>query len=132
MAAKPLRITFADGSTVDVQPTLEDRLKFESTLRKNKGWGKLEDNALKLTPFLAWSAASRTGVTDLSWEQFTTGDTAAVDVESVPDADDADAALEVDGLGEGTPTTDSNTSPSSSASDSKSRRGSGAAKTGRA
>lgn len=132
MAAKPLRITFHDGSTVDVQPTLEDRLKFESTLRRNKGWGKLEDNALKLTPFLAWSAATRTGATELSWDEFTSGPSAAIDVEPVPDAEDPDPELEVDGLGEGTPTEGLNTSPSSSDSDSKSRRGSGAAKTVRA
>jgi len=123
MAARPLRITFADRRTVEVQPTLEDRLKFESTLRRNRGWGSLKDNALKLEPFLAWSAAHRAGHTDLTWEQFTTGDTAALDVESVTDDDDDDgdddpdaADLEVDGLGEGTRTADSSTYPSSSGS----------------
>ena len=79
MAARPLIITFADGSTEKVQPTLEDRLKFETTLRRNKSWGDLKDNALKLTPFLAWSAAHRTGKTALTWEEFTTGPTAALD-----------------------------------------------------
>lgn len=118
MAARPLRITFADHRTVEVQPTLEDRLKFESTLRKNRGWGPLKDNALKLEPFLAWSAARRTGQTELSWEQFTTGDTAALDVQAVSD-EDGDADLEVDGLGEGTPTEGSNTSPSYSDSASE-------------
>lgn len=109
MAAKKLAITFSNGKTVQVQPTLEDRLKFESTLRKNRGWGELKDNAMKLTPFLAWSAARRNNDTDLTWEQFTTGPTAALDVEEVDEskddddeAADAEAELEVDGLGKGT------------------------------
>lgn len=120
MAAKPLRITLADGSTVDVQPTLEDRLKFEQTLRKNKGWGKLEDNALKLIPFQAWSAAHRQGLTALTWEQFTTGQTAALDVAPLDDSDDdPDDDLEVEGLGEGTPAEASTSYPSLSAFDSE-------------
>lgn len=111
MAARKLTITFADGRTETVQPTLEDRLKFETTLRRNKGWGELKDNALKMVPFLAWSAATRAGVTDLTWEQFTTGPTAAIDVDEVGDDDTAeDAALEVDGLGKGTKKARSTTS----------------------
>jgi hypothetical protein len=106
MTARKLRITLHDGTHLEVQPTLEDRLKFETTLRKNKGWGPLSDNALKLEPFLAWSAASRTGETKLTWAEFTTGDTAALDVEPVKDesADesDEDGPLEVDGVGKGT------------------------------
>lgn len=117
MAARPIRITFADNTVEVVQPTLEDRLKFESTLRKNRGWGPLKDNALKLEPFLAWSAARRAGVTELSWEEFTSGPTAALDVEAVSDDDedaDDDAAddLEVEGLGKDSQTEASTTSPS--------------------
>lgn len=105
MSARPLIITFADGTIEKVQPTLEDRLKFETTLRRNKNWGDLKDNSLKLHPFLAWSAAHRTGKTTLTWDQFTTGETAALDV--VPEADPEDAAeeeaLEVDEVvGKGT------------------------------
>lgn len=118
MAARRLTITFADGKTHTVQPTLEDRLKFETTLRRNKGWGELKDNALKLEPFLAWSAASREGVTDLTWEQFTSGSTAALDVEAESDDDDDDE-LEVDGLGKGTQTGAFTTSPSFSDSASE-------------
>lgn len=103
MAARPLTITFADGTTETVQPTLEDRLRFETTLRRNKGWGKLEDNALKMVPFLAWSAANRTGKTALTWEQFTSGETAAIDVEEAKDDDPNETTeLEVAGLGKGT------------------------------
>lgn len=114
MANRPLRITFADRTTVDVQPTLEDRLTFESTLRKNRSWGPLADNALKLEPFLAWSAAHRTGKTSLTWDEFTKGEQAALDVSAVPDGDDVDGDdLEVEGLGEGMPTGASTTSLSS-------------------
>jgi hypothetical protein len=110
MSARPLRITLADRREVVVQPTLEDRLKFETTLRKNKGWGQLSDNALKLEPFMAWSAAVRAGEISLSWDEFTTGDTAAIDVEAV--TDDGDDDLEVEGLGKDTPTEASTPSPS--------------------
>ena len=119
MAANKLRITFHDGREVTVQPTLEDRLKFETTLRKNRGWGDLKDNALKLEPFLAWSAASRAGETKLTWDEFTSGDTAALHVETAtdpeptePEADEA-GPLEVDGVGKGTRRGRSTTSPSS-------------------
>jgi hypothetical protein len=93
-----LRVTFAKGKPIDVVPTLEDTLAFETTLRKNRGWGGLQDNALKLNPFRAWNALRRAGKTDLTWEQFTTGDTAAISVEIVrdddePADDDAAAAL---------------------------------------
>ncbi|RWZ52938.1 hypothetical protein ELQ90_03105 [Labedella phragmitis] len=107
MTARKLRITLHDGKKLDVQPTLEDRLKFEQTLRKNKGWGPLSDNALKLEPFLAWSAAHRNGDIELTWDQFTKGDTAALDVETVKDDDgepgsDDEGELEVEGVGKGT------------------------------
>ncbi len=111
MAARQLTITFQDGRTETVQPTLEDRLKFETTLRRNRSWGPLADNALKLEPFLAWSAATREGKTDLTWDEFTTGESAALDVEAVRDDEPADD-LEVEGLGEGTQTEGSTTSPS--------------------
>lgn len=117
MAARRLTITLANGQSHTVQPTLEDRLKFETTLRRNKGWGELKDNALKLEPFLAWSAASRAGLIDLTWEQFTSGPTAALDVEAERDADDEE--LEVDGVGKGSPTEASTTSPSFSDSASE-------------
>lgn len=120
-------ITFADGKQTDVQTTLEDRLAFEQTLRKNKRWGKLEDNTLKMQPFLAWNAAKRTGVTDLSWDDFTTGSTAALDVSVADDADD-DADLEVAGVGKDTQTAASTSSASSSPETTEERPGSGAAK----
>lgn len=106
------KITFADGSTEIVQATIADRLNFESTLRKNRGWGKLEDNALKLEPFMAWSAYTKRGTTGPSWKEFTEGDTAALEVERLDeDEDDAEEAeLEVEGVGKGIPTEASITS----------------------
>lgn len=109
-----LRVTPHEGEPFDVQTTLEDRLNFETALRKNKSWGKLEDNSMKLLPYLAWSAARRTGKTALTWQDFTTGPTAALSVEPAPDEDDDDADLEVDGVGKDTPTDHSITSPWSS------------------
>lgn len=120
-------ITFSDGKQKDVQTTLEDRLAFEQTLRKNKRWGKLEDNTLKMQPFLAWNAAKRAGITELSWDDFTTGDTAALDV-SVADDDDDDADLEVAGVGKDTQTVASTSSASSLPGITEEPPGSGAAK----
>ncbi|MGO2139829.1 MAG: hypothetical protein ACTH30_05405 [Leucobacter sp.] len=125
MANTEFAVTLADGSTETVQTTLQDRLAFEQALRKNRGWGKLEDNTLKMQPFLAWNALRRTGKTDLSWEEFTTGDTAALDV-SIPEADpDEDTENEVEGVGKDTPTEDSSTSPYSSLTSSEAPLGSG-------
>lgn len=124
MANPKLVITLANGDTHTVQPTLEDRLNFETTLRKNKSWGKLEDNSLKMHPFLGWSAATREGLPVGTWQEFTTGDTAALDVEVYrePDEDDDEGDLEVPGLGKGTKTAPSTSSPSSSRAGSKSPR----------
>lgn len=123
-----LSITPATGKPYEVQTTLEDRLAFETALRKNKGWGKLEDNSLKLHPFLGWHAAKRQGKTDLSWEQFTTGDTAAISVDPVePDEDDDDDDdLEVEGLGKDTQTAASITSRSYSPATTAAPLGNGA------
>ena len=99
MASKTYVIEFQDGTTIEVTPTLEDTLAFESTLRKNKRWVELKENAIKLIPFRAWNAAVRKGLTKLSWDEFTTGETAAVDVSLKDDPDDVDDSSEVEGLG---------------------------------
>lgn len=124
MANPALVITLHNGEKITVQPTLEDRLKFEQTLRRNKSWGTLKDNALTLHPFLGWSAATRAGHDVGTWQEFTTGETAAIDVEPVeePEDDEEGEDLEVDGLGKDTRTEASTSSPSSSAGGSKSRR----------
>lgn len=90
MAIQQLRVTFQDGSQIDVTPTLEDTLAFETTLRKNKHWGAIQDNAVKLNPFRAWNVLRRTEQTELTWEQFISGDTAAVSVETFDPSADAD------------------------------------------
>lgn len=123
-----LVITLQDGGTIEVQTTLEDRLAFETALRKNKRWGELKDNAMKMQPFMAWNAARRTGKTKLTWDEFTTGDTAALDVSAPDEHDDADE-LDVDGLGKDTPKDRSTTSRSSSRATTAARRGSGEEKT---
>lgn len=127
-----LVIVNQDGSKTVVQTTLEDRLAFETALRRNKSWGKLENSSLKLQPFLAWNAAVRAGSETRSWEEFTTGDTAAANVEQYdPEADTEDDELEVEGVGKDTPQAPSTTSPLSSAESSAAPRGSGAAKKAR-
>lgn len=104
MAAQPLIITAANGETIEVQTTLEDTLAFEQFLRRNKRWGGLQDNALKLAPFKAFSAARRLGRLPAgveTWEQFTEGSTAVLDVQvKREDDDEDDDSEEVEGLGE--------------------------------
>lgn len=126
--ATALIITEQNGEKLEVHPTLEDRLAFETALRKNKSWGKLEDNALKLTPFLAYNAARRAG-DPRTWEEFTTGDTAAASVDEKPEeTDPEDKELEVSGVGKDTPTARSTSSRSRSRVSTAAPRGNGAEK----
>lgn len=120
MAKTTLRVTLADETEVDVTPTLEDTLAFETTLRKNKQWGNLSDSALKMQPFKAWNALRRQGLTELSWDEFTTGTTAALNVVVVQDDEFDTDEEEVKGLGKGSPTGASqrSSSPSPSAQES--------------
>lgn len=97
MAIKRLTIIKHDGSELTVTPNLGDTLNFETTLRKNPRWGTLQENMLKMQPFRAWSAARRIGATEQTWEEFSTGPEAVLDV-VFAGADDDDE-LAVDGVG---------------------------------
>lgn len=125
-----LVIVEQNGDSKVVQTTLEDRLAFETALRKNRSWGKLEDSALKLQPFLAFNAAKRDGE-KRTWEEFTTGKTAAANVEAYVEEETDDEDLEVEGVGKDTQPDPSTTSASPSAESTAARRGSGAAKKAR-
>lgn len=99
---KRLVVTRADGTEFTVTPNLGDTLNFENTLRKNPRWGTLQENVLKMQPFRAWSAARRTGDYEGTWEDFSAGENAVLDV-SFEDTD-AEDELAVDGVGLDTPT----------------------------
>lgn len=119
-------VILADGTEHVVRPTLEDTLAFETTLRKNRNWGDLKDSALKMTPFRAWNCMRRQGLTDLTWDQFTTGDTAALSVHSRDDdEDEGDDNLAVEGLGKGGRKAPSTSSQSASQSASEAARSTG-------
>jgi hypothetical protein len=83
-----LTITQHDGQTIDVTPNIGDTLAFESTLRKNKAWGGLTDNAMRMMFFRAWSAAKREQKTTQTWDEFSSGEQAAVDVSFKKDEND--------------------------------------------
>lgn len=104
MSNATLVITNYDETKIEVTPNIGDTLAFESTLRKNKAWGSYTDNAMRMQYFRAWNAAKREGKTTQTWDEFSSGDQAALDVSFKKDdaADDADA-LAVDSLGEATP-----------------------------
>jgi hypothetical protein len=96
MALQRLTITHLDGTERTVTPNLGDTLNFERTLKNNPRWGSLQENALKMQPFRAWSASKREDPNTATWEEW---------VESVADvtlAGDDDAEDTVDGLGKDT------------------------------
>jgi hypothetical protein len=107
--SKITRITLHDQSVVDVRPNIADSLAFEGVLRKNKSWGSLAENTLRFVMFQAWNAGTRTGQIVQPWDEFSSGDTAALSVENIdtdeatPNADES-AELVVDGVGFDTPT----------------------------
>jgi hypothetical protein len=125
MALEKLRITIADGTDdgrdVDVVPNIGDTLRFETALRKNKAWGALADNGIRLQTYRAWSAAERQGLIDLDWPTFSGPSSPVVSVlvvQDEPEQDDADEdGEEVDGVGKDTPEArrTSSSSPSRSA-----------------
>lgn len=96
-----LIIARTDGTELAVTPNLADTLNFEATLRKNPRWGSLQENALKMQPFRAWSAARREGLLSESWEDFAN---AVIEVRFEDDEDAEESELAVDGLGKDTPT----------------------------
>lgn len=95
------RIAFTDGrEPITVTSNLFDQRNFELSLRKNKSWGSLGDNLLRMGAFRAWSAARRQGLLDLTWEQFYEHESSPVSsVMEAPADEDED---EVEGLGKGT------------------------------
>lgn len=104
MARQKNIVTLSSGEEHIVTPDLRDKLAAETYFRNNKRFGSIGDNAFRYAAFLAWSAGTRAGVFDMSWEQFSDAENPdelhAVDVEFYePDEDDAEA---VDGLGEDT------------------------------
>ncbi len=122
MTKNTYNVTLANGDVFVAKPTLEDTLAFETTLRRNPKWGGLKDSVLKMQPYRSWNYLTRTGAIDLTWEEFTSGDTAAIDV-STPDEEDDE--LEVPGLGKDSRKARSTTSPSPSPSEPASPQGSG-------
>ena len=100
--SKFTRIHHADGRVVDVTTNIGDTLAFESVLRKNKSWGTLTENTMTLFHFKAWNALKRSGDT-ISWDEFSSGSTAALDVTSHDTEDETEDQtedeLEVAGVG---------------------------------
>ncbi|MET3449800.1 hypothetical protein [Curtobacterium sp. 1544] len=100
--ARALVVTPATGDPFEVTPNIGDTLAFETTLRKNKAWGTISENAMRLQFFRAWNAARREGKTDLTWDEWSSGPKAVVDV-SFKSLDAVEAADAADHLGEDTP-----------------------------
>ncbi|PYY34096.1 hypothetical protein DEJ16_12635 [Curtobacterium sp. MCJR17_055] len=103
MSNATLVITTHDDQKLEVTPNIGDTLAFESTLRKNKAWGSLTDNAMRMQFFRAWSAAKRENKTDQTWDEFSSGEHAAVDVSFKKDDDESGDDDAVVSLGESIP-----------------------------
>lgn len=84
MPASIAVVTLHDDTTIEVPITLEDSLAFEVALRRNKRWGTLSENSIRMITFRAWNALQRTGQTEQSWEEFSSGPNAALDVTMKP------------------------------------------------
>jgi hypothetical protein len=126
MANKKFNVIMPEGVTLLAEPSLEDSLAFESALRKNPRWGKLNENQIKQLPFRCWNYLTRKGQLALTWEEFSSGDTACIDIEfAEPEEDGEEDELEVDGLGKGSKRARSTSSSSSSPSTPASPTGSG-------
>lgn len=109
MAIKRFTITRADGTEVEVTPNLGDTLNFERTIKRNPRLGTIQDNMLMMQPFRCWSAGKRQGLITETWEEFSEGPNAALEVNLVEDKDTEAGDNEVDlggatGLGLDTPT----------------------------
>ena len=79
MTAQKLQVTLHDGTEHIITPTLQDTLAFETTLRKNPGWGNLAESLQRQWAFKAWNYLKRTGVIEQTWLEFTDGDQAAIE-----------------------------------------------------
>jgi hypothetical protein len=82
------RVTLAgpDGEPLEpfeVRVDNRDFLRWDKTAPRQK-WGSGRDVPFLMATFLAWSAASRTEVTTLSWAQF---EAAALEVEELAEED---------------------------------------------
>lgn len=109
MAIKRFTITRADGTETTVTPNLGDTLNFERTVKRNPRLGTIQDNMLMMQPFRCWSAGKREGTITETWEEFSDGPNAVLEVNLVEDADADTEDTEVDlggatGLGLDTPT----------------------------
>lgn len=96
---KVFSILRADGSEVHVTPNLGDTLNFERTVKRNPRMGSIQDNMLMMQPFRCWSAGKREGTITDTWEEFSDGPNAVLEVNLVDDAaaDDDENAVDLGG-----------------------------------
>lgn len=96
---KVFSILRADGTEVKVTPNLGDTLNFERTVKRNPRMGSIQDNMLMMQPFRCWSAGKREGTVTDTWEEFSDGPNAVLEVNLVEDttADDDENAVDLGG-----------------------------------
>jgi hypothetical protein len=91
LSRKHFRVELADGRLLDLESLNADQLKYETT-RRNRKWPMITESGVGLWwTFLAWSAATRTGVYDGTWEQWSDRD--CVDLDNTDD-DGGDAVVD--------------------------------------
>jgi hypothetical protein len=85
LALPSFRVTLPDTDAFEVQTSNADLVRWDMTSAKHK-WPTYKDAPFLWTTFLAWTAARRQKLTDLSWEEWSDR---VVQVESIGDDDAA-------------------------------------------
>lgn len=78
------RVTLESGEELEVRIDNRDYLRWDMTAPRQK-WGNSQEVLFLFVTFLSWSAAKRTGLTNLTWEAW---QAAVVDVEDLTGAED--------------------------------------------
>jgi hypothetical protein len=77
------RVVLDGAEPFEVRVDNRDFLRWDKTAPRQK-WGPGRDVPFLMATFLAWSAATRTGLTDLKWADF---EAAALEVEELAEED---------------------------------------------
>ena len=87
-----LTATMADGTTHTVEVGNPDRVRYDLTRNKHK-WPAPGEAPFLMTTFMAWSAMTRLGLYNGTWEAFSQTDCVGLDSDA-EDAATADPAAE--------------------------------------
>lgn len=82
-----LRVTLADSTTHDIEPSNPDMVRFDMTATKHR-WPNGQEAPFLWLTFLAWSAMKRAGLYTDTWEAFSESD--CLNIDNLDEDEDAD------------------------------------------